>query len=74
MMIPKTLEDQLFYACTSYCDALNNYKCAKEETMFHYNWTETEKDRVMQFEKDRVKHAVQRLTDILEKINGVNDD
>ena len=65
------LEDQLFYACTNYCEALNHYKSTREEVIFSFNsYTDKEKEKILGYERGRVKHSVDRLTEILEKITG----
>lgn len=65
-----TLEDDLFYACTNYCNSLNHYKNTREEIMFSFNsYTRREKERIIGFEEDRVRHAVDRLREVIRKID-----
>ena len=68
-----TLEDDLFYACLNYCNALNHYKTAREEMLYRFHWTESEKAKVMGFEKDRVNHSLERLREVINKIGDVDD-
>ena len=63
-----TLEDDLFYACLNYCNALNHYKTTEREMLYRYDWCGSEKAKVMDFEKDRVKHSLDRLMEIIDKI------
>lgn len=65
----KTLEDELFYACTNYCDALNHYKTAREQLMVCFEHNRTEKEILLDFEKGKVENAFERLKNTMEKIN-----
>lgn len=65
----KTLEDDLFYACLNYCNALNHYKCAREEMLYRFEWTESEKEKVMHFERGRVASSFERLMKIVNDID-----
>lgn len=66
-----TLEDDLFYACLNYCNALNHYKTTREEMLYKFDWTESEKAKVMDFERGRVKHSLDRLMEVINKIGDV---
>lgn len=68
-----TLEDDLFYACLNYCNALNHYKTTREEMLYKFGWTENEKAKVMDFEKGRVNHSLERLREVINKIGDVDD-
>lgn len=65
-----TLEDDLFYACLNYCNAINHYKTTEKEMLYRFNWPESEKARVIDFEKGRVNHSLERLKEIINKIEG----
>ena len=66
-----TLEDDLFYACLNYCNALNHYKTTREEMLYRFHWTESEKAKVMDFEKGRIEHSLERLKEVINKIGDV---
>lgn len=65
----KTLEDDLFYACLNYCNALNHYKTTEKEMLYRFEWSESEKEKVMRFERDRVASSFERLIKIVHDIN-----
>ena len=65
-----TLEDDLFYACLRYCDALNHYKTTREEMIYAFHRTESEKAKIMDFERGRVEHSLERLKEVMDKIDG----
>lgn len=68
-----TLEDDLFYACIRYCEALNHYKTQKEKMIYGFEYREYEKEKIMDFEKVRVENSLERLKEVIDKIGDVND-
>ena len=68
-----TLEDDLFCACLNYCNALSHYKTTREKMLYKFDWTKSEKAKVMDFEKGRVNHSLERLREVINKIGDIGD-
>ena len=60
-------EKDLYYACSRYCDVFTHYLTTKFE--LQESWTsEDEKKRIMNFEKEHLKDAIDDLNDKLSEI------
>lgn len=41
--------------------------------LYKFGWTESEKAKVMDFEKGRVTHSLERLREVINKIGDIDD-
>ena len=39
--------------------------------LYRFHWTESEKAKVMDFEKGRIEHSLERLKEVINKIGDV---
>ena len=69
----KTNEEQLFYACTSFCNTFFHLKCeeGKLRTYAHLGYeTPEERKKIMDFHRKHLRHDFERLKELVDKIDG----
>lgn len=64
-----TLDDELFYACTNYIEAINHYKTALYDVEHNFMHSQ-DKEHIMAFERSRVRSAIEILE---RKLNRLKD-
>ena len=62
----KDLKD-LFYACGGFRDALFHFLVAREQMYHRYELIGSEKERIMDFERERVRSKFFKLKEIIEE-------
>lgn len=70
-MIPsQTPEEELYYACRTFCDEFFHMMCIKfkfERAGQYYEPT-YERNKIIDYEEERFRHAYKRLTEAINKV------
>ena len=68
------LDDDLFFACLRYCESVYHYMNEREKHRWSLRFRGAEQDKIMELEEKRVRHYFQKLKDIIEEIDGENNE
>lgn len=68
-------EEQLFYACTNFCESFFHMMCKKYQLLLSERFFDNiQKKEIIEFEEGRLRHDFERLCELCDEIRGEEND